>query len=442
MQISLETTGALERRLTIAVPADRLEKAFSDRIRGLSKNVKMPGFRPGHVPLKMVEAQYGPQIMQEVAGALIQSTFQEAVGQEKLRPAGGPSIEPKTLSRGKDLEYVATFEVYPDVNKLDIKGARIERPVCEVIDEDVDRTLETMRKQRLEWRPVDRAAAEGDKLEIDFLGRIDGEPFAGGEAKDFAVELGSKALIGDFESQLTGAAAGDTRTVTVTFPDEYANPDLAGKTAEFEVQVNQVMESQLPEINEEFAKAFGVAEGGVARLREEVKANLETEMEDRVRQKTRDAVMEALLTANDIELPKHLVDEEIGRLIQSNKEMFQRQGIDPEQLPDNRELYESTARRRVALGLILADIAAARKISADPARVRAALERMAAAYEDPDEFIRWHMADQRRLGEVQATVMEQMIVEELLQEAEAVDVPVSFVELMQTSPTADNQEQD
>jgi trigger factor len=415
----------------VAIPAERLEKAVVERLQRLSKTAKLPGFRPGKVPMKVIEAKFGGQVMQEVAGELINSSFHEAVGQEGLRPAGGATFTPKTLNRGQDVEYEATFEVFPQVARLDIAGMRIDRPVCEVTDEDVDRTLETMQRQRLQWLAVDRPAAEGDRVTMDFTGTLDGEVFDGGSAKDYDLVLGSGSLVKGFEEQLVGASAGDKRDVEVEFPADYGSPKLAGRKASFAVEVKAVQASQLPEIDGEFAKSFGIEDGDVQRLKAEVRENLQRELGDRIRARLRDQVMEALLEVNDIDIPRPLLDEEIQRLIQANRETLKRYGASPDLAPTDPEAYEANARRRVALGLILSEVAAARQISPDKDRVREILERTASSYEDPEEFVKWHFADPRRLADVQAVAMEEMIVEKLLEEADIKDAPVSFVELMQ-----------
>lgn len=425
--------------MTVAVPADEFEKAFSDRLKRLSKKVKLDGFRPGKVPLKIVEAQYGGRVMEEVAGDLIQTSFQEAVGQEGLEPAGGATIEPKNLGRGEGLEYVATFEVYPEVEKLDIADVRIERPVCEIQPGDVDRTLETMRQQRVQWRAVDRAAAEGDRLIIDFKGSLDDKPFEGGAAEDFVFVLGSGTLVEGLEKQLVGVKAGEAQALTVEFPRDYRNEALAGREVRFDVSVKTVAEPELPELDEEFARSFGIKDGSLDALRAEVKENQERELEDRIQRVLRDRVMRALLDANRFDIPKRLLDEEVQRLIQASRETFKRHGASPDLAPTDPAVYEKDAHRRVALGLILAEVAKANGIHPDPARVRAVLNRMAASYEDPEAFVKWHYADSKHLTDVQAMVLEETIVERLLEKAEVVDVQVAFGDLMYSKQAADNE---
>ena len=295
MQVSVENTSTLGRRIKVTVPADRVEQEFSSRIKRLSGTVKLPGFRPGKVPAKVVEQKYGKQVMNELATELIQSTFQEAVGQESLRPAGGPKIDPTKPERGKELEYTAEFEVYPEIEKTDLEGAEIKRPVCEVAEEDIDRTIDTLRKQRASWESVDREAKKGDQVIIDFLGKIDGEAFAGGEAKDFALELGSESFIPGFEDGLIGVKAGDERNLDLTFPENYAAPHLQGKATTFEVTVKSVNEAKLPAVDEEFIKQLGLENADVESFRKEVRTNLEREMRQRLRSLLSTRVVNAML---------------------------------------------------------------------------------------------------------------------------------------------------
>lgn len=437
MHVSVENTSNLGRRMTVAVPADRLEQAFSERLSRLSRNAKMDGFRPGKVPVKVVEQRYGEELIEEAAGELIQATFFEVVGQQGLKPAGGPTLERKSAARGRDLEYVVTFEVYPEVKRLDIKGARIERPVCEVKPADVDRTLESLRRQRLTWKPVERAARDGDRAIIDFTGSLDGEPIAGGTAKDFALVLGSESLIGDFERQLVGVRPGETRSLDVVFPADYRATELAGKTVRFEVTMKSLAEAELPAVDAEFAKAFGVGDGSVEALRGEIADNLKREMDERIRVRLRDQVLKAVLEANQLEVPRALVEREIEHLIAANRARLQAQGLPADRVPSERGLYEANAHSRVALGLILSEVAHAGGLKPDPERVRARVERLAASYEKPEEFVRWYYSDRNRLGEVEAQVVEDMVVEKLLESAAVVDRPVEFGELTNPAPSAD-----
>ncbi len=439
MQVSVETTGALERRMTVAVPAEELEQAVVDRLRRLSRNVKMPGFRPGKVPLKMVEAQYGGRVLEEVAGELIQASFREAVGREGLRPAVGPVIEPKRLGRGQDLEYVATFEVYPEVEPRDLAGVTVERPRCQVEEADVDRTLERMRQQRVQWRPTDAPAAEGDRLVIDFEARRDGQPVEGGQGRDFELVVGRGSGLADLDRALEGARAGETREVDLTLPEDYPNRALAGQTLHFSVQVKEVGRPELPEIDAEFARQFGIQDGSLETLRREVRANLERELAERMRLVIRDRVLGALLEANPLEVPAGLVEQEAEQILKANRQALARAGVPEDRLPADRAPFREQARRRVTLGLLLGELARRWALKADPERVRAAVERMAEPYEDPQAFIQWHYGEPGRLAEVEAGVVEDMLVERLLESAQVVEKPVSFSEFMVSGQAADKQ---
>ena len=436
MQVTVESTGQLERRLTVAVPADRLEREFASRLRRVSQNAKFPGFRPGKAPMKMVEAQYGGQVMDEVVGDLIRETFHEAVSEKGLKPAGGPSIEPKRVDRGQDFEYTATFEVYPEVTRLDIQGCQIERMTATVTEADVDRTIESLRRQRVTWNPADRAARNGDRVIIDFQGSIDGTVFEGGTAHDFPLVLGNNTLIDGFESGLVGAQAGDLRTLDLVFPSAYRNATLAGKKTQFAVTVKQVNEPVLPEVNEQFAVALGVKDGTVETLRAEVRANLERELADRVRRTLHERIFQALLDLNSFEVPKALEQSEVQNLIQMAHSNLEAQGLSADQVPTDPALYVDQARRRVKLGLILAELARTRGLRADPAQVRARVEVMAASYDNPQEFIEWHYSKPGRLAQIEAQVLEDRAAELLLESAVVVDKAVSFQELVQPTRQA------
>lgn len=422
MQVSVETIGTLGRRLKVAVPADQVEKEFNARLQRLSKQVKMPGFRPGKVPLKMVEAQYGGRLMDEVAGELIQTTLYEAIGSQGLRPAGDPRIQRKPVMRGEQLEYTVEFEIFPEVKRFDLTGSRIERPVVAVSEEDVNRTLETIRKQRATWKPVERAANTGDRLTIDFVGRIDGKEFDGGKANGFQLVLGSGTLLEDMEQGLVGAKTGDMRSILVKFPSDYRHAPLAGQTANFDVKVNEVTEAVLPELNEAFAQELGVKEGGLDKLRSDIRTNLEREATGRARAVVRARALKLLLDANPVEVPRSLLDAEIQRLKTSDMSG----GLNAA----DEATYEKRARSRVALGLILGEFIRSRGLVPDPARVRARLEEMAADYESPQEFIQWHYEKPERLSEIESLVMEEKVVEDLLVSAEIAEKPVSFQDLL------------
>ncbi|MBI3899377.1 MAG: trigger factor [Gammaproteobacteria bacterium] len=428
MQVSVETIGNLGRRLTIEVPAEQFEQAFASRLQRLSRQVKMPGFRPGKVPAKVVEARYRGQLLEEAAGELIERTLREALGTQNLRLAGGTRIEHKPLARGQGLQYTAEFEVYPEIKQLDLAGVEVERPVAEISDADVDRTLETLRRQRITWNAVERSAQKDDQVVIDFVGRLDGVEFDGGKAQGYPLVLGSGTLLEEMEQGLIGAKRDETRNVAVKFPDDYRNQMLAGKAADFEIRVNLVNEPALPEVNDEFAKLLGVAEGGVEKLRAEVRANLEREAGSRARAVLRRNVLKALRDANTFDTPESLVTAEIERMQRIAQSMSARSGTP---MPNgDGSFFRQRATGRVALGLILAEVVHARAIKADPARIRARVEDMAKDYEAPERFVEWYYSNPERLGEVESTVLEERIVEELLGTSKVRDQTVPLTDLL------------
>ncbi|MHB8347138.1 MAG: trigger factor [Acidiferrobacterales bacterium] len=431
MQVSVEATGGLGRRMTVALPAEQLEREVSARLQRILRTSRLPGFRPGKAPMKIVEAHYGGKVVEEVAGDLIQSSFYEAVAGQGLKPAGGPTVESRSIVRGRDLQYTVLFEVYPDVRKLDIAGSRIERPAGSITDDDVSRTLESLRKQRVTWTAVQRAARNGDRLVIDFEGWIDGKPFDGGSASGFSLVLGNGVLVGDFEESLVGTVPGESRTVPVRFPADYRDSSLAGRDVEFKVQVKDVQEPVLPEIDSAFARDFGIQDGNVATLRAEVQANLEREMRDQVRVRVRDQVFESLLQQNSIDVPVALCEGEIDRLMAQAADSLEAQGIARTRALPDRSHYMDEARRRVALGLILAEIVKSRGIVADPSQVRARVEHLAGGYESPQAFIDWHYAEPGRLSQIESLVLEEKVVEVLLETADVVESSVSFAELVE-----------
>lgn len=431
MQISIENTGTLGRRMTVAVPAATFEQEFSARLKRLCQSVKLPGFRPGKVPAKMVEAQYGSKLLQEVAGDLIQKTFYEAAGKEGLRPAAGPTIEPRAIGRGKDFEYVAVFEVYPEIKQVNAPRGEIERLVCQITAADVERTLETMRKQRIRWEPVTRAAQSGDRVEIDFQGTIDGTPFEGGKAEKFPLVLGSHSLIDGFEEGLEGANIGETRTIKTTFPSDYRNHALAGQAVEFTVTVRQVFAPQLPELDAAFFQQLGMVDGSLEKLRAEISGSLQREADNRTQAQLKQALFKALLDANPIELPNGLIDNEARRLVEMMRSNLQAQNVPLDKISSDPTPYKDQARQRVALGLILAEFVKANDIAADPARVRTRIEEMAKGYDSPQEFIQWHYARPERIGEIESLVLEDQAVEVLLKTATVRDKPIDFQQLTQ-----------
>ncbi len=424
MQVSLESTGAIGRRMTVTIPAERMEESVVKRLSTMGRNIRLPGFRPGKAPRKLIESKYGNQVVMEVAEQLINESYRNALGEEKVVPAGSPKIEAKTIERGKDLEFVAEFEVFPEIVRVDLSGESVTRPVCEVGDADIGRTIESLRERATEWDETEDAAAEGDKLTIDFTGTIDGEPFEGGQGNDYEMVLGKGQMLPEFESALPGSRAGDARTATVTFPEDYPGTAVAGKTAEFSVTVKTVSHPRLPEVDESFVKGLGVEEGTEEALRAEVRKNLERELKDRIRANVKNQVMEKLVSLNPIEVPTQLAEEEADRVIESTRARFAAQGM--KDVPVDREKVMPEARRRVALGLIIHQVVRSNELKTDDSKVRERVEEMASSYERPEEFVQWHYADRSRLANIEAMVLEDQVVEFLLTSAEVVDEPVAF----------------
>lgn len=425
MQVSVESTSALERRLTIGVPAERIESEVNKRLEQTARRAKIPGFRPGKVPMSVIRQRYEDAARQEALGDVIQATFYEAVVEQKLKPAGAPSVEPKVFEKGKDLEYTATFEIYPEFEVTGLESIAVERLQAEVIDADVDNMLEILRKQNTRYEQVEREARNDDQLNIDFVGKIDGEAFAGGSAKGTLLVLGSGRMIPGFEEGLVGAKAGDERVLSLVFPEDYQNLDLAGKAAEFAVTVNSVAEAKLPELNAEFFALFGINESTLEAFRAEVRKNMERELRQAIKAKIKNQVMDGLLAVNPVEVPKALVESEVNRLRVQAVQQFGG-NIKPEQLPA--ELFEEQAKRRVVLGLIIAEMVKQFEIKPDEQRVRGLIEEMAAAYQEPEQVISWYYKNEQQLNEVRSVVLEEQVVDTVLQKANVTDKAVSYEE--------------
>ena len=423
MQVSVESTSALERRMTIGVPAERIETEVTKRLQQTARRAKVPGFRPGKVPMNVIRQRYEDAARQEALGDLIQATFYEAIVEQKLNPAGAPAVEPKVFEKGKDLEYVATFEVFPEIKLAGFDGIAIERLQADVTDADLDNMLEILRKQNTRFEAVERAAENGDQLNIDFVGKIDGEAFAGGSAKGTPLVLGSGRMIPGFEEALVGVKAGEERVINPTFPADYQNLDLAGKTAEFTVTVNSVSAPQLPELNDDFFALFGIKEGGLEGFRTEVRKNMERELRQAIKSKVKNQVMEGLLAANPVEVPKALIGNEVNRLRVQAVQQFGG-NIKPDQLPA--ELFEEQAKRRVVLGLIVAEVVKQGELKADEARVRELIEEMASAYQEPQQVVAWYYKNDQQLNEVRSVVLEEQVVDTVLQKAKVTDKAVSY----------------
>ena len=416
MQVSVETTSTLGRRVTVGVPAERLETVISKRLEDARKNLRINGFRPGKVPLREVKRRYGDAVRQDVLDEVMRESFIKAIEQEKLEPAGMPQLEPTVNEPGKDLEFVATFDVFPQIEVGEFGDIAVARPAAEVTDADIDEMIDTLRKQRADWEVVDRAAAEGDRVNIDYEGRKDGEVFAGGSAKGQNLVLGSGSMIPGFEDGLIGAKAGDEKVLSLTFPEDYHAEELKGAAVEFTVKVNQVEAQALPEVDAEFMEAFGVEGGDMDKFRAEVRKNMERELKNAVRGKVKEQVMDGLVEANQFDVPEALVSNEIDRMRQQMMQQFGGgQQFDSSLLPD--ELFREQAERSVRLGLVVRAILDKHGMKADADKVRGRIEEIAEQYEEPDEVIKYFYGNQQQLQQVEAAVLEEQVVDMVLDAA-------------------------
>jgi len=427
MQVSVETTSALERRMEVSVPRERIEQAIDERLKRVGRTVKLKGFRPGKVPPKVVKQQFGAQVRQEVLSDLMQSSFAEAVTQEKLNPAAGPRIEPLSVGPDEDLKYRATFEIFPQIELQGVEGIAVRRPAAEVTEADVDAMVQNLREQRPKFDTVDRACREGDRVTMDFEGQIDGAAFEGSKGEDVAVLLGGGRMLKDFEAGITGLKAGERKSIEVPYPADYHNPALAGKVAAFDVHVKKVDEKRLPDLDEEFCREYGVVEGGIEQLRSEVADNMRRELGENVRARLKQQLLDALLAANPTEVPKSLVDAQVREM---QIEAARRMGAkDASQVPPPDPFVE-TARRRVALGLLVGELIKSRGLKIDRARVDARLADLASSYPDPDAIIKAYRQNADALRQVENMVIEDQVVDLLLEHAKVTDQPATFKDVM------------
>jgi len=400
MEVSVENTGGLERRMTVKVPAERVDQEVDSRLQSMSRTVRLDGFRPGKVPLRVVEQKYGRQVRLDVINQVVNSTMQEALTREDIRPAGEPTIEPGDSQPGEPLEYTATFEIFPELSGSIQYGFKVTRPQVEITADDITGMLDNLRRQRATWNAVERAAQSGDQVTIDFEGSIDGAAFSGNKAEKMPIEIGSGSMIAGFEDQLTGASAGDEKTLEVRFPDDYPSAAVAGKAASFAVKVHTVSEMVLPELDDDFASAFGIAAGGVDGLREEVTNNMQRELKGLINSKLKEQVFSGLLENNPIEVPRNLIASEVQQL-QSQQG---NQGADAAAL-------EASAERRVKLGVLVSEIVKQNQLQVDPDRVRSLVETIASSYEKPEEVVQWYYGNQEMLAGVQSAVIEEQVVD-------------------------------
>ncbi|MBY4675084.1 trigger factor [Marinobacterium arenosum] len=428
MQVSVETTSGLERQMTVTVPAERVDQDVNSRIQQTARTARIDGFRPGKVPVKVIKRRYGPGIREEVLGQVVQESFYEALQQEELMPAGGPSIEFKNDKEGEDFQFVATFEVYPQVELADYSSAEITKLKAEVQDADLDQMIETLRKQQAGWEAADRAAAEGDRVKIDFEGFIDGEAFDGGKGENMELVLGSGTMIPGFEDGLVGAEAGAEVELNVAFPEEYHAENLKGKPATFKVKVNAVEAQVLPELDEAFFEKFGIEENTLDGFKAEVRKNMERELAQSLKMKLKDQVFGKLVEINEIDVPSALVDGEIDNLRRQAIQQFAgpNADLDPNMLP--KEMFEEQAKRRVTVGLLIQEVIKANEIKVDEDRVRSTVEEMAETYQEPQQVIDWYYGNKEMLSQIENLVLEDQVVDQLLASAKVSEEEVSYEE--------------
>jgi len=427
MQVSVEQTGALERRMEVSVPKERVEQAVDKRLQQVSRTAKLKGFRPGKAPLKVIRQQFGAQVRQEVVGDLMQSSFAEAVTQQKLSPATGPRIEPIAIAAGEDLKYRAIFEVFPEITLKSVEGLEVARPVAEVTEADIDAMVENLRAQRPKFDSVERESREGDRVTMDFVGLLDGAEFEGSKGNDVAVLLGGGRMLKGFEAGIAGMKAGEARQIDVRYAEDYHNKALAGRTASFDVQMKKVEEKSLPDLDDEFCREYGVTEGGVAQMRSEVADNMRRELETNVRARLKQRLLDKLLEANPVEVPKSLVDAQVREM---QIDTARRIGAkDASQVPPP-EPFVEPARRRVALGILVGELIKTRGLKLDRERVEGRLAEMAGGYPDPSAILKAYRQNADAMRQVENMVLEDQVVDFLLERARVTDQAATFKEVM------------
>ncbi|RKS84745.1 trigger factor [Orbus hercynius] len=432
MQVSLETTQGLGRRLTITIPSEDIKKAFDKELFSTAKKVRIDGFRKGKVPLKVVEQRYGATILQDALSELMQRNFIEAIIQEKINPAGAPTYIPSEYKQGEDYPFTVEFEVYPQIEIKDLDKIEVEKPVADVNDEDIDVMIETLRKQQGVWKEVTKDAQDQMRVVLDFVGTVDGEEFEGGKATDFALVLGQGRMIPGFETAILGHKAGDNFDIDVTFPEDYHAENLKGKAAKFVSTLKKVEELELPELTSDVIKRFGIADGTLDGLKAEVRKNMQRELKATVRNKTKAQIIDGLVKYNEIDVPSSLIEREIDVLRQQAMSRFGNNSKQPIELP--KELFEEEAKRRVTIGLLFGEMIESNKLTADEARVKSLIDEIATAYEDPKEVIAYYSQDKKALDNLKSVALEDQIVDLLLEKAKVTDKSYSFSELMNQQP--------
>lgn len=433
MQSSVEKISAIGRKMSVVLPADRVETAIQTKLRQLSKRVKIQGFRPGKVPMKIVEQQYRGSATNEVLGDLIQTSFQEALRKEEIVPAVQPDITPEPLKKGDDFTYVASFDVYPKFEKLDLVGVKVVKPESEVSEADVEKVIESMRVQQQTWEEVESECGDGDRVIIDFHGTIDGEEFEEGQAADVEMALGERQISEGFDAAIVGMRVGESTEVEVVLPEEWPE-EVVGKKALFKIDLKVVSVAKVPEVDEEFIKGFGIESGDKGELLKEVQSNLEASLETQLSQSVRAKVFDALLENNNIEMPLKMVREEAGRIVEERKNQMLQQGIDAKLLDQilnvDFEVLRPEAEKRVAMALLLMEIIRKLELKPDTARVNARIEKMASSYRDSNEFIEYYQNDKESLLQVQSLILEEQVVDLLLQEADVEVEKIDASELL------------
>ena len=436
MQVSIETNEGLKRKMTIAIPGERVETAVNARLQETAKTIQLKGFRKGKVPFKVVKSKFGEGVRQEVIGELMNQSYFEALNQESLKPAGQPQIEAGNLKEGEDFEFSAVFEVYPEVELPDFSKIEVVTLHAEISDSDVDEMIETLRQQRQSWEKVDRAAQENDMVNIDFVGKKDGEGFEGGQMTGTNLELGSGRMIPGFEEGILDRKIGESFTLDLRFPEQYHNEELAGQAVQFDITLNSVSKQILPEADEEFFRSFGVEEGGEGAFREEIINNMTREMKTASRKKFKNKIVDAVIELVDIALPEALIMAEVEQL---KNQAFQQMGgnkeVDLSMLPD--EPFQEQAGRRVILGLVLGEVIQQQKLQAEPAKVRESVEELASTYESPDDVINWYYGNKEQLAAIESAVLEDQVFDYIIEQASITDEQVSYKEIMEPEPRSD-----
>ena len=446
MATAVETLGKLERRLTISFPVADVRTEVEKRLKQQAKTARAPGFRPGKVPLKMVAAQYGYQIETDVLNDKVGRAFNEAAVENELRVAGFPKIEPKQDSAEGTLSFDATFEVYPEVVIGDLAAVEVETVNTDVSDVEIDKTIDILRKQRVHYHTKGEAgehgtggeavAANGDRVTVDFVGTLDGVEFAGGKAEDYAFVLGEGRMLPEFEAATIGLKVGEAKTFPLAFPEDYHGKDVAGKTAEFTITLKALEWAHLPEVDAEFAQSLGIEDGSIEKMREDIKVNLEREVRARVKARNKEAVMDALVKSTELDVPQVMIEQDSERLAEMTRQDMAQRGMDVSKLPFPAEMFKDKAERRVRLGLILSQLVADNNLQATQDQVKAQIEDFSQSYEDPKEVLKYYFSDRRRLGEVEALVLEENVVNYVLGKAKVSTTTVAFDELMGSVPQA------